>query len=468
MIGEAVGSDLFTDNTPDAKTQSMMQDLTGPAPELIPNDSRNHEKQSLAKELANTVVFTLEREMDSAIATSQVARIVKDHIKSTALYPELHDCIDILLANDETKKHAGMVLASFFWNEDDDKSYRGFMESFIDRMLRGHHDAERNPFRDKKSGKLFSAFAFTLGEVFIQLYKISPENYYVISELFTDIVRKETKSEIYEQQRNSHPFKSKPKIATSAVTKKLFDDMFDYINQRSSFSSNNLNTTNPFEYIIALSDRLRSTRRYVIQDVINKNAVERKKAMEKALKERQASAEEIISMFKPFAHGLKMFHSAKLYNIKYVEIEKKRITMQILPIFIATAVLAGAFLELVSISMTSMITIGIFCLCMRFFVNEKTLSHWYPKDQTAQLELDVSEVCRVMRKTSGDQLDSFLRRVVKESKEVQYLRLMPEYTQYIFSVIPHKKDILISQDQLEDTIGRLNAQVTQHSRMIGR
>jgi len=45
----------------------------------------------------------------------------------------------------------------------------------------------------------------------------------------------------------------------------------------------------------------------VIQDIMNRQSLEKKKQLEKELREREASAEEVIIAAKPFNHGLYLY-----------------------------------------------------------------------------------------------------------------------------------------------------------------
>ena len=56
-------------------------------------------------------------------------------------------------------------------------------------------------------------------------------------------------------------FAEEIKTITETASKKLFDDLVDYIHTRGEFKSDSLAQKNPNEFISGLADRMRSTRR---------------------------------------------------------------------------------------------------------------------------------------------------------------------------------------------------------------
>ena len=110
------------------------------------------------------------------------------------------------------------------------------------------------------------------------------------------------------EQKIKDQYKKKKEIAEVQVNAtKLYDDIFNYITERGIFRSETLMQVNPLEFIADLADKMRSTKRYCMQDVMNKKALHKKKELEKQLKEREASAEEIMATFTPLKAGLSLF-----------------------------------------------------------------------------------------------------------------------------------------------------------------
>ena len=73
------------------------------------------------------------------------------------------------------------------------------------------------------------------------------------------------------------------------------------------------------EHIQNLCERLRSTRRFIMQEVINERALEKRKQLELDLKNQLASAEEIVLVAPQFTDGLSLFVKEKRYNFKYLD-----------------------------------------------------------------------------------------------------------------------------------------------------
>ncbi|MDX2469724.1 MAG: hypothetical protein QNL04_03990 [SAR324 cluster bacterium] len=422
----------------------------------------------LAENIARKVQFTFERELDTNKAGQEVAKLVYEAFSTPDKLPFFVSFLRILLEDPETVVHVPSTLSALSWADTPKKEYFNFLEDSYERSARGHSKKDLPDYTYVESGKTFSYYAYVFGETFIQIYKDNKDNYEIVGDGFSSLIRTEMD---WEQERLEQKFKDqykrKKEIEETPVNaKKLYDDIFDYITERGIFRSETLMQVNPLEFIADLADKMRSTRRYCMQDVMNKKALHKKKELEKQLKEREASAEEIMATFAPLKAGLSLFHEAKLYNTRYMDTEKRRVTMQILPVLVATTILAAGFMELMEISLGSYVILGLMILLPKFLFTKALMSKFYPVDQTSELEVELTNLMGVFKKCSHMQLTSLLNRVIKEMTNVTMMNHLPDFIIYCFTVMPDRKSALMKKEDLDDVMVNLRRTVSFRQRQL--
>ena len=423
---------------------------------------------NLVETIAHKVQFIYEREIDASKASVEVARLVYESFSSKEKLPFFVSFLKELLDNEDTIEYVPSVLTALSWADGPGMNFPQFTEDYIHRSVQGHWKKDLPEYNDVESGKSFSYYGNVIGESFIQLFKQNRENYEIISEVFSSLVRHEMD---LEQSRLEQKYKDrlkKKKDVEEAPTnsKKLYDDIFGYITERSIYRTETLVQVNPVEFIGDLADKLRSTRRYCMQDVMNKKALLKKKDLEKQLKEREASAEEIMASFSPLKQGLALFQEAKQYNGKYMDAEKRRMTMQILPVLVATTCLGAALMELTEFSMGFYFVFGLMIIIPKFLFSKPLMTKMYPIDKTGELEVELGHLMGTFKKCSQKQLDSLLNRVIKEMTNAPMMHHLPDFISYVFTVMPDRKSALIRKDELDGSISHLRRSVSQRQRQL--
>jgi len=425
--------------------------------------------RDFALRVATKITAICEREMDESVATTKVAELVFRNMFDPDMHMHFLDVTNILLENEETQKYAATSWASLIWHEDENARFREMIESLVKSMADGHILNTLPSIEHEDTGKWFSSFATNIGEIFIQMMRVTSDLYDVITDIYTLVIRLEMARDFNrkeeEEKKKKNQQRTRKDDQRDINNKKLYDDIIDYISLRGDFRSDNLNQKNPNEFIIVLADRMRSTRRYIIQDIMNRQALEKKKQLEKDLREREAGAEEVIVSARPFNHGLYLYWVEKRYNFKYLAVEKVRITCQILGFLIGICAVGASYLKLVPLSMIEgmIITVAMFgfskLFCSRFFFLD-----FYPKDVTTQLEDDVGMFTPIFKKMSAKQMTSFINKQIKEPGNSLLLHLMPEYFKYIFAVMPERNEILMEKDELNEVMERLEINIGKFQR----
>lgn len=424
--------------------------------------------KSIAKKLAQKIVFICQREMETDKAYAQVAELLFEKLYAKGKVKYFQSLLQALIADEETETFAATALGSIYW-EDSNPDFRDFWEQIIAMMVDGHRTGDMPSYRHPDSGKVFGAYGHTLGETFIQLMKVGSDNYDLVSALYSHCIRFENDIEKRRREALKNPRSAEAKKFTApANPKHLYDDLADYIEERAVFRAKTLNTENPNEFIQILSDRLRSTRRYVIQDLINKDSLDKKRALEKALREKQASAEELVFATKPFKQGLSLFKDAKLYNNRFVEAEKRRVTAQLVPMILAVSLIGASMMDLLVLGLEEMLGLAALGLAGRLLFNAKLMKRLYPSDMTEELETQVGLVAPIFQKCTREQLSAFIQRQIKEVNNPQELALIQEFVTYVFSVIPKRKELLLSRTELKECVEGLAWHVAKARRgMLG-
>jgi hypothetical protein len=425
--------------------------------------------KDFANRVATKITAINERELDEEIASSKVAALVYKNMSHPDALPYFNETIDILLQDEHTHKYAATTWTSLHWHEDVHPEYRKFVNAILDRTIMGHIRADLPMFDHEESGKEFSAYAYTLGETFIQMMRLSSDLYNILTDIYSYIIRNEMTRDLEKGKEESTKKKiigrKKAKESEVKNPKKLFDDIVDYISERGEFRSDTLEQKNPNEFILILADQLRSTRRYIIQDIMNRHALERKKTLEKELRDRQASAEEVIQASEPFKHGLYLFWLEKRYNFKYLAVEKVRITLQIASIFLGLGAVGIGFLGVGPLGLLEGLMVGaLMMIYSQLFCSRSVFGPFYPKDVTVELEKDVGAYTPTFRKMSINQMNSFMNRQLKEAENGLLLHLIPEYVKYIFAVMPDRTEILMTKENVNEFMERLEINLSKLQR----
>ncbi|MBU2513119.1 hypothetical protein KJ966_17395 [bacterium] len=435
-----------------------------------PDSNERKIPKDFAHRLAAKITSINERELDEEIASGQVASIIFRNMNSPEMYPFFVETIGDLLKTEDAERYAATTWTALIWHEDEQPQYRQFLGNVLDHMINGHLKNDLPSYESDDIEGEFSAYAYYLGESFIQMMKLNSDLYNVLTDIYSTIIRKEMENDIRKKKEDSDKKRmitGRKKDAETEYTnpKKLYDDVVDYISQRGTFRSDTLNQKNPNEFIIILADRMRSTRRYVIQDIMNRYALEKKKQLEKELREREASAEEVITAVSPFKHGLYLFWLEKRYNFKYLAVEKVRITLQIVAIFMGLGAVGVGFLEFGFITLFEGALVGLMMIgYAKAFCSRYVFKPFYPNDVTIELEKDVGAFTPVFRKMSFQQMNSFMQKQIKESDNALLLHLIPEYVRYIFAVMPDRSEILMTKENINELMEKVELNLSKFQR----
>ena len=249
------------------------------------------------------------------------------------------------------------------------------------------------------------------------------------------------------------------------AAKKLFDEVVDYIHARGEFHSDSLNQQNPNEYMGLLADRMRGTRRYVIQDILNRQALSKKKEVEKELSERLASAEEIILAKDFFKKAMNLFWTEKLYNFKYLSVEKVRVTVQVISITVGIVYFMMGYIGLYGVQWWEgiIVAVGMYAFS-RFMCSRGSFKRYFPNDVSKELEVIVGSFTPTVRRMSKEQLESFLVRQVRDRDSVDLLPIFSEFVKYLFAVMPDRKSAIVSLDELSEIMENVDLEIARTMR----
>lgn len=421
--------------------------------------------EDFAEQLAGRIIVLHEKELDPAVSSENIAKLIYDTTSEPHMIQYFIDATEFLVEDDATSKYGSIAWAGLIMQSDINEEYVKFTDDLVNHILENYYGMTK-PEVDTE-GKKYSAYAYILGLVFIRMIEINTALYETIQEIYTSIIRREMELEgegDKDKKEKTQLFMKKgPKKQT--VSKKLYDDVIDYLGGRGDFKSTSLNQENPNEHIAVLADRMRGTRRYVIQDIMNKRALDRKKRLEKELSERLASAEEVILAGTPFREGLALFWREKRYNYKFLAVEKIRVALQIIGIITGVLYFMAGYLELWEIQNLDGILV---CLGMwvfaKFAGSRKNFKSFYPYDVSKELETNVNNFANVMRRMSKEQLDQFLMRQIKAKFNETVVQIIPEYIKYLYAVMPDRKNMVLTVDELSDLMENIEVDIAKQLR----
>ena len=420
-----------------------------------------------ASRIATKIVFTSERERDPEEALEKISAMLLRNLGKGDRTRQFIDVLEVLEDDPETLRFSGLALVSVVLDKQEDPPFEKFVDDFLEAMIHDHKIEFKKPQELEYRRKNFSAYARILGESLIAMYDINNELYEVASHLFTLLIRKEMFQEI--EAKEGRDTKTSRRISLgddeerkSKVGKKLFDDLVDYIHSRGEQRSGTLQQQNPNEYISVLADRMRGTRRYVIQDILNTQALERRKEAEKELGERLASAEEIVMAKEAFRKGVSLYWTERQYNFKYMSVEKVRVTIQVLAMCLGVFHFLLGYLGAFGILWwEGVITTVAMYFFARFFGSRQYFNKFFPDDVTKELEVVVGSFTPTLRKMSKEQLDAFLNRQVRDSGNLRIVTILPEFIKYVFAVMPDRRNVVVERDELGDIMQNVEMDIAR-------
>lgn len=419
-----------------------------------------------ANRIATKIIFTNERERDPDVALEKVADTLYRNLAGPTRIRYFVDTTEVLENDSETVRFAALCWVAIVLDKQEVPRYEKFVDDILDVMIEDHQKEAKPPFQAEYRRRHFSAYARILGEAFMAMMQINSELYEVASHVFSLLIRKEME---IEQAAKENRQGSGRRIALATdeaqgrkVGKKLFDDLVDYVHDRGEQRTGTLNQQNPNEYVSILADRLRGTRRYVIQDILNSQALRKRKETEKELSERLAGAEEIILARDAFRRGINLFWMERQYNFKYLAVEKVRVTIQILAVIVGIVYFLIGYLGIFGMEWWEgvVVTVAMYVFA-RFFGSRQYFRKFFPDDVSKELEVVVGTFTPTIRKMSKEQLDAFLHRQVRDPGNLNHITLMPDFLKYVFAVIPDRKNVVVEREDITDILQNMEMDIAR-------
>ncbi|MCP4752979.1 MAG: hypothetical protein GY866_18995, partial [Proteobacteria bacterium] len=176
-MGETDKPEMNRENLDSQDRSADPQDKSFIAPPKdIPKD--------FADRIAAEIIAINERGLDEETISIKVSALLYRNMNHPDLFPCFNETIYILLREGHTRKYAATAWTSLFWHEDVHPEYRTFVKSLIVRIIHGHLEADLPNYHHEESGKTFSAYAYTLGEMFIQMMRLNSDLYSILTEIF--------------------------------------------------------------------------------------------------------------------------------------------------------------------------------------------------------------------------------------------------------------------------------------------
>ena len=432
-------------------------------PEKDKNNLENTENSdNLASQIARDVMVIFQKQLDVETASKEACKYILKTANTREKASQFFDATEMWVdSGPATDKFAALSWIGLVNQSSEDVEYEKFLRVMIERILEGYYNLEKPDIEFKE--KRYSSYTSVIGNTFIKMVDINPSNESTASEIYSILVHDEM---VMEGESQAHEEEKGHSIIPTDM-QKLYDEMIDYLADRSLFKADPMSGDegNPNEHIEVLCERLRSTRRYVMQEVINERAAQRKKKLEMELENQLASAEEIVMVSPHFTEGVAYFVQEKRYNFKYLAIEKIRITLQLLGSIVGAIYFFLGYLEMWGMKWLDGLAV---CLIMLVFVriigSRKQFKYFYPEDVSKELEEKCTSFLNVMRNMSHEQLENFILRQIKLEENQKYLTMVPEFMKYLYAIMPDRKSMMITVDELSELVENSEIEVAKQLR----
>ena len=418
--------------------------------------------ENFAGQIARDVMVLFQKQMDPEVAAVEASSYLWKNAGTPEKVSYFVDATELWLESGTS----GDKFAALSWNglvtqSVNNQDYDTFLRMMIVAILDGYYSLQK-PDIDYKE-KRFSTYTSIIANTFIRMVELNPASEAGASEIFTILVHSEMDLEARSQAEEDETGSST--IPTDM--QKLFDEMIDYLHDRGMFKSNPMagEEANPNEHIEVLCERLRGTRRYVMQEVINERALEKRKKLEMELENQLASAEEIVMVAPQFTEGMAFFVQEKRYNFKYLAVEKIRMTLQLLGSITGAVYFLLGFMGVWGVHwIDGMVVCLVMLIFVRIAASRKQFQYFYPTDISKELEDCSTAFLNVMRNMSHEQLEQFLVRQIKLERNQKYLGMVPEFMKYLYAIMPDRKSMVITVDELSELVENSEIEVAKQLR----
>ena len=418
--------------------------------------------ENFAGQIARDVMVLFQKQMDPEVAAVEASSYLWKNAGTPEKVSYFVDATELWLESGTS----GDKFAALSWNglvtqSVNNQDYDTFLRMMIVAILDGYYSLQK-PDIDYKE-KRFSTYTSIIANTFIRMVELNPASEAGASEIFTILVHSEMDLEARSQAEEDETGSST--IPTDM--QKLFDEMIDYLHDRGMFKSNPMagEEANPNEHIEVLCERLRGTRRYVMQEVINERALEKRKKLEMELENQLASAEEIVMVAPQFTEGMAFFVQEKRYNFKYLAVEKIRMTLQLLGSITGAVYFLLGFMGVWGVHwIDGMVVCLVMLIFVRIAASRKQFQFFYPTDISKELEDCSTAFLNVMRNMSQEQLEQFLVRQIKLERNQKYLAMVPEFMKYLYAIMPDRKSMVITVDELSELVENSEIEVAKQLR----
>ena len=418
--------------------------------------------ENFAGQIARDVMVLFQKQMDPEVAAVEASSYLWKNAGTPEKVSYFVDATELWLESGTS----GDKFAALSWNglvtqSVNNQDYDTFLRMMIVAILDGYYSLQK-PDIDYKE-KRYSTYTSIIANTFIRMVELNPASEAGASEIFTILVHSEMDLEARSQAEEDETGSST--IPTDM--QKLFDEMIDYLADRGMFKSNPMagEEANPNEHIEVLCERLRGTRRYVLQEVINERALEKRKKLEMELENQLASAEEIVMVAPQFTEGMAFFVQEKRYNFKYLAVEKIRMTLQLLGSITGAVYFLLGFMGVWGVHwIDGMVVCLVMLIFVRIAASRKQFQFFYPTDISKELEDCSTAFLNVMRNMSQEQLEQFLVRQIKLERNQKYLAMVPEFMKYLYAIMPDRKSMVITVDELSELVENSEIEVAKQLR----
>ncbi len=418
--------------------------------------------ENFAGQIARDVMVLFQKQMDPEVAAVEASSYLWKNAGTPEKVSYFVDATELWLESGTS----GDKFAALSWNglvtqSVNNQDYDTFLRMMIVAILDGYYSLQKPDIEYKE--KRYSTYTSIIANTFIRMVELNPASEAGASEIFTILVHSEMDLEARSQAEEDETGSST--IPTDM--QKLYDEMIDYLADRGMFKSNPMagEEANPNEHIEVLCERLRGTRRYVMQEVINERALEKRKKLEMELENQLASAEEIVMVAPQFTEGMAFFVQEKRYNFKYLAVEKIRMTLQLLGSITGAVYFLLGFMGVWGVHwIDGMVVCLVMLIFVRIAASRKQFQFFYPTDISKELEDCSTAFLNVMRNMSQEQLEQFLVRQIKLERNQKYLGMVPEFMKYLYAIMPDRKSMVITVDELSELVENSEIEVAKQLR----
>ncbi|KAK3604032.1 hypothetical protein CHS0354_026833 [Potamilus streckersoni] len=425
--------------------------------------------EDFTERAAYKLITIYDGQLTRSDAVQRMLSFSKKHINSPQMYQEMFKVMLLLQEYENMEKVADLYWSSLLWDYEADKVY-------FNKIIRWLITANREDlkmldlqFKDEKtnySRRFISDAVIVICETCLLIAEANKQALDLIKYMFTIIYNLE--ADIYNfklKYKNSPSFIDHSLLQIKQGEQKnsfMFNDIIRYFSLCANGYYSNRQAAHTQHNARRIFETLTAHKRFLVQGMLDRIAVESKAADINIQKNRHTNPEEMEAAYTLFKVLLESFREELRFNPHYVMTEYMRVFIFI---FCMTLGFIGGIMGLVGLDeMTPLGGLVVVVLMIGYTVvvhSRRFYMTLLPEDRYYDIQQGLPVLCSYMERFSMLQFQDFIERQIEDKENAHTFAYIPSFLHFVTSVYNKNFFMFISRDEIRKLLYQSNEKITK-------